>query len=227
MIFIFWIGTLFILIVPVYIGIVYHDYKTGLIALVGGAFLIFISRLDVIAELSLGPVKAKMKKKIDEATATIQQLQEIATMTSEATLTDLMAGSFMGSMSLAKRLEVHDKVISSLKKIGASPEQIASAEKDWRKGISVIYLRAIKYVLEQRTEKNRINTKLGEERKQASQEIEKLNDFTIWKSAMPEQIRDILKRRSIDDPAVNDWVDDYECFLEKNEIRRQEQFGEM
>lgn len=200
---------------------------TSWIALLCGAFVTIIARFDALAEFSLGPLKARMKKAIDEATATIDQLQEIASSTSEAALTDLMAGSFMGSMSLAKRIEIHDRLISSLRKIGASDEQIASTEKDWRKGISVIYIRAITYVLEQRKKKNTINTKLSEERKLASKEIEKLNDFTIWKSALPDQIRDILKRHSIDDPAVNQWVDDYEYFLNKNEIRRTDQFVEM
>ena len=133
MIVLFWVGVVLTIAAPLIIGIKYEDPSTSWVAALCGAFITFISKLDQISELSLGPVKAKMKEKIDEVDKVLKQLREAVTVTSHATLTDLMAGGMMGSMTLGKRLEIHENIILNLRAIGASEEQVAMAEKDWKK----------------------------------------------------------------------------------------------
>lgn len=177
MTFTFGFGVIFTLVAPLVIGIGFKDPSTSWVAALCGAFVTFIAKFDVLTELSLGPVKARMKEQIAEATATLEQLRQVATATSQATLTDLMAGGFMWSMSLKKRFELHDNIITSLKKIGASKEQIEQAENEWKKGVSVIYHRAIKNCVELREKPNQINTNAPEPNRNAGQEIQNLVEF--------------------------------------------------
>lgn len=209
---------------PVVIGIYFNDQSTSWVAALCGAFVTFMAKIGDLAELSLGPVKAKMKEKIEEASATIDQLREVATINSEATLTDLMAGGFMGGMSLKKRLELHDSIIDALKGIGASDLQLSSAESDWRKGVCIIYQRAIRQAVEQRQEPNRINTNATEEQKKAGAEIHELQNFEKWETPSPSQIRNVLKKHNINSESADHWVNEYEHFLENNEIRNRTEF---
>jgi len=220
----FWLGIIFTLFAPLVIGIYFNDQSTSWEAALCGAFVTFIARIGDLAELSLGPVKAKMKEKIEEASATIEQLREVATTNSEATLTDLIAGSFMGGMSLKKKLSLHDNVVKALKGIGASEQQISVAESDWRKGICIIYQRAIRQAVEQREDPSIININATEEQKKAGAEINELQNFEKWETPTPSQIRKILKKYGIASESVETWVNDYEYFLEHNEIRNREKF---
>jgi len=203
---------------------IYKSPNTIWVAALCGAFVTFMSKIESLAELSLGPVKAKMKETIREATASIENLQKVATVTSKATLTDLMAGGFMGGMRLEKRLELHDEVIESLKEIGASQEQLAEAESDWKKGIAIVYHRAIRKAVEERKHPNRVNPEASEAQKNAGKEIKDLLDFENWAVPSPHQIKVILKKYNIDSTQVNKWIEDYDHFLKTNDIRNREEF---
>lgn len=221
---IFWIGIAFVLLVPIIIGVYFDDPSTSWVAALCGAFVIFMAKVESLAELSLGPVKAKMKQKLQEASATIEQLRNVAVTSSEATLTDLMAGSFMGGMTLEKQLDLHDKVINALHEIGASSEQIEKAETDWNKGVSIIYHRAIMKAVEERKHPNQINTQATDEQKAAGKEIQDLLDFKNWAVPTPHQIRTVLDKYNISSEDADKWIGDYEHFLQNKEIRNREEF---
>ncbi|ANG65340.1 hypothetical protein A8C75_17670 [Marinobacterium aestuarii] len=223
----FWLGIAFTLVAPLLIGIHFDDQSTSWVAALCGAFATFMAKIGDLAELSLGPVKAKMKEQIERAAATIDQLRQVATTTSEATLTDLMAGSFMGGMSLKKRLELHDNIIEALREIGATEAQLALAEKDWKKGISVIYQRAIRDAVEERPEPSKINVNASDEQKKAGKEINDLMNFESWECPSPNQIRSVLRKYQIESASADKWISDYEFFLESNVIRDRKIFEQV
>ncbi|MEE9294142.1 MAG: hypothetical protein V3W34_04135 [Phycisphaerae bacterium] len=71
MIWLFWLGIVFTLVAPIVIGVAYGDQTTNWIAALCGAFVTFMAKIESIAELSLGPVKARMKEKMEEAAAAV------------------------------------------------------------------------------------------------------------------------------------------------------------
>lgn len=219
MIFLFWFGILLTAIAPVVIGIGFDNSSTSWVAALCGAFIAFMAKLENIAELSLGPVKAKMKEKIEEATATAESLRNIATVTSEGFLTDLMAGNFMGGISLEKRFELHDKLVEALKDIGASEEQIRAAESHWNKGVGIIYHRAVKKAVEERTDPSQVNPDAPVNKKEAGKEIQELLNFKQWEAPSPHTLRTVLKKHEVESSEAEAWIDDYEHFLETGEIR--------
>lgn len=221
----FLVGVIFLLVVPIYIGVKFKASPAFVWAVVMcGAFVVFASKIAVIDELSLGPLRAKMREKIREADASIKQLREISAVSSEVTLTNLMADTFMDGISLEKRLELHDKIIDSLKKIGVSKDQIAEADSNWRKGISVIYQRIIRHIVEQRKKAEEINLEAPKDAIKAGQEIEEMLDFRNWRAPTPQQISSVLKKYNIKSPGAEECIKYYDHFLKTGEIGNKERF---
>lgn len=215
----FWTGIIFTIIAPFAVKVIFNDMALVWVALIIGVFMTIISKFDCLVEFSLGPITAKMNQKIEEADVILKKLQNIALVSSEATLTDLMAGSFMGSMTLKQRMILHDKVVQALKDIGIDDKRILLAEERWRKGISVIFCRAIHWRVELRKDPHHVNLEAPKPNKEAGQELKNLSDFSNWTEPSPEKIKEVLKKYSLSLPEVDQWVDDYAYFLEHNVIR--------
>lgn len=222
--FLFWAGVLFTAAAPIIIGLFFKDTSTSWVAALCGAFITLMAGLENIAEISLGPVKARMREKIAEAAATIEQLKKVALVMSEGFLTDLMTNNFMGGITLKKQFELHEKITSSLKDIGASSEQIYEAEKNWNKGISIIFHRSIKNAVEERHHPSTINSSATQEQQSAGRELQALLDFDNWQAPSVQQIQAVLDKNNIDLPAVNSLLNDYDHFLKTNEIRNKAEF---
>ena len=140
---VFWVAVVLTGFAPPAISLHWGSIGAGWLTFGCLAFVAFMTRFDDLAEFSRGPLKAKMREKIEEATATLNQLRAVATSMATATLTDLMAGHFQVGMSFAKRLELHDMLMEQLKALGVSDEQRERVAEYWRKGIGVIYWRII------------------------------------------------------------------------------------
>jgi hypothetical protein len=160
-----------------------------------------------------------MREALVEATATVEQLRDVATSMIGAYLTDLMAGSFMDGMSLEKRLQLHDELHDKLSGLGATADQLRSADVEWRKGISVIYHRIISNEIIRAIEPSDIVT-----RNQLVSETQSLLDFPNWIAAQPSAFEQFATRHQALTPAVQGWIDDYHHFLQSNELRRRHEF---
>jgi len=189
------------------------------VALIIGVFMTIISKFDRLVEFSLGPITAKMNQKIEEADVILKKLQNIALVSSEATLTDLMAGSFMGSMTLKQRMILHDKVVQALRGIGIEEKQILAAEDRWRKGITVIFCRAIRWRVKLQENGHHANFDAPKQNQEAGKELDNLSDFPNWTEPSPEKIREVLARYNICIESVNKWVDDYAYFMERRNAK--------
>ncbi|MFY2508842.1 hypothetical protein ACN3E9_11265 [Vibrio pectenicida] len=220
----FWFGVIYTLLVPIFIAQHYEDPAMVQAFALSGAFITLLSKLNDIAELSFGPLKARMNDKINEATATIAQLNKLSVTLSDATLTDLMASNFMGGASIEKKLVIHDNIISTLNDIGIEPTEINQVEESWIKGISVIYVQIIQNHIEGRTKPSTININITEAQKLASQALKDMSDFSTWSVPTPQQIKNVIARHSISSVEASEWLDDYDHFLEHNEIRNKKRF---
>lgn len=225
----FWFGAVFTIIAPIIIGVWFKDPSTSWVSALCGAFVTFVSRLDDIAELSLGPVKAKMREAIQEANATVEQLRALAESISGTSLTALMAGNFgfRDGLSLEGRLELHDNLVQSLRKIGLPDQRISELDRKWKQGIGVIYHRAIAPLIDERPEPNRINPNATPKQLEDRAGWDELLEFNQWKVSSPTNMRNYLKSREIENPEIDAWVNDYQHYLETGEIRRRELFVKM
>ena len=58
----FWVSVAFVLLVPTAIGLITSNTTTAGIALVCGCFVALMSKFESLAELTIGPLKAKMRE---------------------------------------------------------------------------------------------------------------------------------------------------------------------
>ncbi|HUN39075.1 MAG TPA: hypothetical protein VMU81_02165 [Acetobacteraceae bacterium] len=215
----FVVSLCFVLIVPPLIGLVLHDSSVAWLTVLCGSLVAFLSRIEALAELRIGPLRATMREKIAEAVATVEQLRELATSITTAFLTDLIGSSFMGVMSNDRRLRIHDELIEKLRSLGATDSQINRAEKDWRDGISIVYYRIISNEMQKAA-----NHPTTAEHNKMSSEMQSLVDFRAWKVALPTEYEKFARDHQVLTQEVQSWIDDYRHFLNSNEIRRRSEF---
>jgi hypothetical protein len=189
------------------------------ITLLCGGFVTLVAKLDNLAELSMGPLRAKMRETIAEAAATIDQLRDVATSITSAFLTQLIAGSFMGGMSQRSRFQMHDDLLDQLKSLGVSEERLQQSDAGWRLAVGVIYHSIIE------TKIMRDATPADSIRQNGiAQAFAKLLDFPNLQASSPEVYERFARDHDVLTPNVQPWIDDYRHFVRTNEIRRLEEF---
>jgi hypothetical protein len=212
------VWSLLIIGLSVVFGLRGEPTEMGIIVLAGAIALSFLN-LDKIQRFKGAGFEAEMKKVVAEANATIDQLRKVATTSAEATLTDLMAGSFFDGITFETRLKLHDQVISSLKEIGAPKAQIEAADEMWRRGIGVIYHRGIRAALEGRTKPDQKNAKPD---KQVLDSFQDLLKFEEWRAPSAKDMRQFIQQKGLMKPHLDELLNDCEAFEKTGILKRPE-----
>ncbi len=220
----FWIGLVFTLTAPLYSQLQLHDSTAAWIGLLCGAFVTLMAKYDEIAEFSFGPVKARMKETLSEAAATIKQLQQVALSQSTATLTDMMAGSFMGGTTFQTKIGLHDNLLAKLREIGLDETEIRQADEMWRRGMGVNYHREIRNALEGRTNPNQYNMNASPELRAACEDFQKMLDFPRWMAPSADEMESFIERKQFMNPTVAELISDYRHYLKTGEVKRKDVF---
>lgn len=207
-------------------GLLGKSTEMGLIIVAGAIGLAFLN-IDKIQRFKGAGFEAEMKKAVEEANATIEQLRNVATTSARATLTSLMAGNFMNGTTFENRLELHDQLISNLAEIGASKRQIEVADEMWKRGIGVIYHRGIRNKLEGRKHPSQLNIEAGEKVLAASREFQDLLKFDEWKAPSSREIEKFIESKGLMNQELKDLIDDYRYFESTGIIKRKELFVEL
>lgn len=215
-----WFGLLFTAFVPLLVGIVFKEYQVAWLAALCGAFITIIAKPEGLAELSLGPLKAKMQKTIAEATATVEQLREVATTMATVVLSDLMAGQFMWGMSAAKRLELHDELVQNLERLGVTPEQLVRVQADWWGGIGVMYHNKLSQRLRQSAQEAKLSVH------EVTQEFNAFAKMDTRSAGSPDDYQKFFTKHKLLTPDIQLWIDDYRHFLLTKEVRRRDEFAD-
>lgn len=222
--FLFWVGASFTLIAPVTLAILFQDPHTTWVAAICGVFVTLLAKFDDLIEFSLGPLKAKMKESIKEATATVEQLRAVAASIAHVTLTDLMSSNFMDGATLGTLLKLHDKLIGTLKELGVTNAQILEAESDWRNGIGVIYHRIIKGEIEG-THRGVALVTPSPQRQALGAKLQDSLDFENWAALSPDRMEKLINADGGMTPAIQEWINDYRHYTRTGEIRREDLFA--
>ena len=181
--------------------------------LIAGTVAVLVGRLNLVEELSLGPLKARLRASIDEANATLQQLRAVALSLAEASLTDLMAGNFAIGMSLHQRLATRDVIVNSLLDLGLTESEVEKASANWDKGIGLTYGRAIRASLPKTLEPA------------IRSAYDALTKFDEWQAATPDELETFVNKHKLNTAETAVWIDDYRHFLRTKEIRRRDEFA--
>ena len=213
------VGVLLTIALATMFGLLSKSTEMGLIIVAGAIGLAFLN-IDKIQRFKGAGFEAEMKKAVENAIATIEQLRNVATTSARATLTSLMAANFMSGTTMKNRLELHDQLISNLVDIGASKQQIEEADEMWKKGVGVIYHRGIKKILEVRNSSNGLNI-------EASQEFQNLLKFDEWKAPSSVEIKKFIESKGLMEQELKDLIDDYRHYESTGIIKRKELFFKL
>lgn len=204
-------------------GIMGKPTEMSIVAVSGAIVLAFLN-IDKIQKFKGVGFEAEMKRAVEEANATIEQLREVATTSAEVILTDLMDGNFFDGTTLEKRVDLHDQLIGNLKGIGASEKQINKADEMWKRGIGAIFFRGIRCALEGRDKPYQINTKAEKHVLDASKEFQDLLNFKEWKAPPSNELREFVNQRGVMNSAVDELLKDYSEFEKTGKFRRRDVF---
>ena len=204
-------------------GIMGKPAEMGIIVVAGAIGLSFLN-IDKIQRFKGAGFEAEMKRAVEEANATIEELREVAATSAEAILTDLMAGNFMDGTTLEKRLDLHDQLICNLEDIGASQKQIDKADDMWRRGIGIIFFRGIRAAIEDRDKPLQVNAKADKHVLDASREFQALLNFKEWKAPSANELRDFCINKEVMNPNVDELLKDYADFEKSGTFRRKDVF---
>lgn len=97
------------------------------------ALFLFIANLDSFVKLKVSPqgIEAEMRKAIDEAHATLDQVRELAKITTAMSISATQRIGRLGSSYSAEEMNaVKDKHYSLLKKFGVSEDEMESAVRE-------------------------------------------------------------------------------------------------
>jgi hypothetical protein len=180
--------------------------------LIFGIVAVLVGRLHHVEELALGPLRARLRKSIDEANATVQQLRSFALALGEASLTDLMAGNFFASMPLRQRFAMHDIIKRSLFDLGLSDADIQKASANWNKGVAITYHRAIGKIFPKEADAKIRN------------EFNAMLKFEEWQAPTAEALDTFLQHHGLMTDEAAAWISDYRHFERTKEIRRFDEF---
>ena len=217
------IGSSLILIFVIIFGFMGKSTEMSILVVAGGIVLSFLN-LDKIQKFKGGGFEAEMRQTIDEANATIEQLREVATTSSEAIFTDLMASNFFNGIGLNKKIELHEQLMKNLKDIGASHAQIKKANITWDKGISIIFHRGLRCAIAKSETPHNIPSNLDEKTKQVLSEFQNLMEYDKWFVPNSNELRNFIIKRNVMNKKVDEILKDYSYYEDKGLLRRHEVF---
>jgi len=217
------VGVVLLLALAVLFGLLGKPTEMALIIVASAIALAFIN-IDRIQKFKGGGFEAEMREVLEEAAATIDQLRDVACAGAEPTLTSLMSDNFMDGVSLEKRLESHDLLISKLQEIGASESQISAADAWWKKGVGVLYHRGVKNLIEHRSNDGQMLTNLAPGILEAGAEFHKTLKYETWDAASSDQMREFIANKGLMTDDLRDLLDDYRHFEKTGTLKRREVF---
>lgn len=155
-------------------------------------------------------IEAEMwEQKQEEAAKIVEQLRDFAAQSSKVTVTELMAGAFLGGLSLSQRLNLYDELMAKLEGMGLTDTQLNSVRQGWRAVIDCLYI-------------TKVRTLLGPK---FPKDIVIKDAFDEWSPLSPNELRARLTDSGVLTDTVSQIIADYEYFRRTGIIRNREDFA--
>lgn len=116
-----------LVVVPILLGI-FKDWKVMTAAIGAIMVALFFANIDKFSKFKGGGIEAELKTAVDDAYAAIEELKELGlSLTSPITDELAMSGSVLSYIPLEYKLQRVEKIAKTLKKLGASDEEVNEA----------------------------------------------------------------------------------------------------
>lgn len=199
-------------------------WHSAMPTLIAGGFLILVAHIDRLASFKAGPLEAELREAVREAYATLDDLKKAARLNAKALLFQLSSSHFMGGSTFGQKQVMRDEIITQLRELGLSNQEIGEADKTWREAVRVVYFGLISHAAEGRTDPNRINSNSSAGQKEALRELNGEFDFYLRRTPTSKQISLILSKHGVSSPELEDLISDLEWFESTSELRDRDKF---
>ena len=221
----FGVGCLCIVVDGAAVAIKSVETDQGWLIMAAAAVLILASQLDRVTELSFAGATAKLQEKLAEADATLGEARELLEALSKTVLTDLIANDFAVGMPTRNRFDLHDEILGSLRSMGLSRAQLENVDRDWRRGVALLFTRLFDLMLNNRLDED---PRSGAERHALAAELRDLADIRDnWMVGTPNQYRSFFRNHDLLSEEIGGWISDFEHYNRTGDLRRRDQFIDL
>jgi hypothetical protein len=181
------------------------------VSCVGFVGCLIAANLDRISEFTASTkgVSAKTREVITRAESAITQLQSLAAVVAEVTLSLVKRSGRLGGYSDADEDAVRERVLGALDKLAVPKSELPSIMKEWHRITEYDYVLAI-------LGGNTVPGGMGP----AVEEWKALRAGGFSKVATPEQVREYLEKHGFLTPERGSYLEDYEYYRQHGVHRR-------
>ena len=173
----------FAIAAPIMVGGGWLTTQAGIFLLASALFLVLVSRIDTIAEMSVGPMRARMRDTISEAESILSHLRSITRIMAKMSIAKFMMGNFwLGNVPLRQQFSIHDELILQMKKLGLSDDEIEDADATWKAGIKMMYVNIITNALQSVDEQGRVPSGQPENVRTLRKKSATPSTIRLWKA---------------------------------------------
>lgn len=131
--------------VPILVGIGKLSISAATLMLISSVLLVILVHFNQVVEVSLGPLRAKMREVLGDTEEVLHRLRSIIKIISRMSLGQtMMSNLWLGNIPVKKQFQMYDEICKMLKKLDISEDELRDEVDDiWRDGIKIIYLNLI------------------------------------------------------------------------------------
>ncbi len=203
----FWLGVVIASIVPLVLAAIKVEQPPWSMLVASGVLLMLATRFDVVEELSIGPLKAKLREQIKKTELTLAHLRRFTIPLAKSIATMTMAeGRWDGGTSLAERMQMKEELDGALKQLEVSEGEKEEVYRPWNGMLEFDHAHRI-----------------GNTSNLSRELIEKINllhDFRTRRIAPAAEYERIIREANAMTPTIEEEIADLEHFQRTRTLRR-------
>ncbi len=207
----FWIGLVLATAGP--LTLILSGYsEAGWAAMISGLILMLGSRFELIEELSLGPLRAKLRQRIEETDTTLVAIRNLAALVASISLSLVKRSGRIGGYTDEEEEQIAKEVKGFLEQIDIDEANIDETFAEWHNAVGRDY---VHFILGGNTIPDGGSPELFSE-------WEALRSRWFDNLPAPEELTGFLSKGGALTPEREEWIEDYRFYLERHGHRRPE-----
>jgi len=204
-----------IVLVPTSLVLLGQSLSLAALTLVCLVLAFLFTRFEAVEEIAIGPLRAKLQRRIDEAEVILSKLRDVAATMSEIALSTMVRSRYISGFSFEESDKIRTQIIGLLDDLGVDAERMRQVQFELTKDLSRDYVHAI----------------LGGHEVPAGASTEQIEEWKamrrVWPLPTVEELKGFLSRVGALDDERRLLIEDYEQFIKTDTHRRLDVFLEV
>ena len=211
-----WLWIAAITFLPISVAIYTQSVSLAGLLLVCLVLGVFLSRIDLIEEITIGPMKAKLQRRIDQAEDVLLSLQNVAATIAEISLSTMIRTGATGGFNKDESEGFRVRVVKLLHDIGVENSAVMAAQRELVGYLKWEYVWAL-------------TGRSGPPNGVTDEQFSSWKELTSGQTKLPTvgSIRSYLRSINALDEEATQLLNDYTHFMQTGNHRRPEVFYEL